>query len=234
MEKEVKENGLFIVFEGLDGSGKTTQVQVINQLLLQAGYSPYLRKEPTYNTIGARIREVSRIANYDQRGMALLYAADRAEHVFEPFFGLIAKRQLGHLVILDRYYLTSCAYQSHTGTPMESIFCMNHETVQAMQPDLTIFIDTSPVECFSRIEKRDCSSNLSEVGMVRIRNNYLQAIGIAEKKGLEKQVAVINGDQDIDSVTSDIMVEITSLLSMKSQFIYEEFELDAMYKKEEK
>ena len=133
--------GKFIVFEGIDGSGKTTVINSVNSYLESIGCSVFLTREPTDNRVGSMIRKfIKGEGDYelDERVIAALFAADRLDHILRPG-GINEKLGAGVNVICDRFWLSSCAYQ--TGAfPMEYILELNKGAMELVQPDLTVYL----------------------------------------------------------------------------------------------
>ena len=101
-----------MVLEGLDGAGTTTQLRMLSERLARDGKQHWATWEPTDGTIGKMLRGIlARDIRAHPRTVALLYAADRSEHVHEPQTGIEARTRNGELVICDRYLFSSLAYQ---------------------------------------------------------------------------------------------------------------------------
>ncbi len=147
--KEPKKNGRFVVIEGIDGAGTTTQTGLLVAALKREGRAALSTREPSDGPVGALIRQIltGRVVGVEGRvpgwsTMALLFAADRMDHVettIEPFI------ESGGIVVSDRYDASSLAYQSVTsgaggGDTVEWIRALN---VHARRPDLTIVVEVS-------------------------------------------------------------------------------------------
>ncbi|MBP9197347.1 MAG: dTMP kinase, partial [Saprospiraceae bacterium] len=99
---------LFIAFEGIDGSGKSTQVKLLAEYLAQSGHKVYTTFEPTDSRIGVMIRDIfNHRMEGDQRVIAALFAADRLNHLLNSQDGILKKLKEGYTVITDRYYFSS-------------------------------------------------------------------------------------------------------------------------------
>src|SRR4051794_32222422 len=150
--------GRFIVFEGLDGSGTTTQVSRLGERLTEAGIRTELTKEPSNGPLGAALRQVidGRV-QLDPASMALAFAADRTDHLFNEHNGVKKLLAEGHWVICDRYVLSSLAYQ-----PSETIDQGWVEKINALaiEPDMTVFLDAQPTVCMERISARSSTDEL--------------------------------------------------------------------------
>ena len=129
----------FIVFEGIDGSGKTTQIKLLADYLLNCNVPHIVTKEPTDGSIGTLARNVVRGAEtLSVEALALLFAADRAEHISREIQPAL---QNGLNVLCDRYVYSNITYQD----------CEPINFHHLLKPNLTIFIDTDPEECHRRI-----------------------------------------------------------------------------------
>lgn len=132
--------GLFIVFEGIDGSGKSTQIQILYDTLVQNGYNPILSREPGGTNLGETLGYW--IKTYPDRlpiTELFLLAAARAEHVAQ-----VIKPALddGRVVLCDRFIASTIAYQGYArGLDIGLINQMNSQSSQNVSPDLTIFLD---------------------------------------------------------------------------------------------
>jgi dTMP kinase len=149
--------GRFIVFEGLDGSGTTTQLVALEAWLVARAHNVLVTHEPSDGAVGRVLRRaidggaIDDQARLDPVTLALAFAADRADHLAAPGTGVNAALDRGLWVLSDRYVFSSLAYQSGQGLPLEWLAGINRF---ARPPDLTIFIDTPPEECLRRIEAR--------------------------------------------------------------------------------
>lgn len=137
--------GLFITFEGTDGSGKTTQIKLLEAYMKKKGYEVVLSREPG----GTRVSEIIRDIILDPRNKEIvpltemiLYAASRAQHVAEIIEPAI---ESGKIVICDRYVDSSYAYQgAGRGVDLKSVADVNRIAVHGTVPDITFFLDIDP------------------------------------------------------------------------------------------
>ena len=139
-----QDKGRFIVFEGIDGSGKSTQIQNISKRLKAENLKVYTTFEPTDGPVGSLIRQMlsGEIAT-DQRTIASLFAADRTDHLTNQKNGIKQKVDQGEIVLCDRYYFSSYAYHAQY-IDMEWVIHANSLNAEILKPDLTIFIDADP------------------------------------------------------------------------------------------
>lgn len=149
--------GLFITLEGPDGSGKSTQIQYIEQFFRRRGIETVFTREPGGTPIGEKLREI--ILDKENREMsdmteALLYAASRAQHVEEKIRPAL---ESGKFVICDRFIDSSIAYQGYGRNLGDSVRVINELAVAGCMPDITFLMELSPEIGKSRIkaESRD-------------------------------------------------------------------------------
>jgi dTMP kinase len=153
--------GRFVVLEGIDGCGKTTQIRALQQWLPMSGLMPSQRelvvtREPGGTAFGEALRDLllhppARLVP-SERAELLLYAADRAQHVAERILPSLAA---GHWVLSDRYSASTAAYQGHgRGLPLEAIEQLERFATQGLQPDLTLWLDLPLEEALRRRSHR--------------------------------------------------------------------------------
>ncbi|RLB97378.1 MAG: dTMP kinase [Deltaproteobacteria bacterium] len=206
-------NGRFIVFEGIDGSGKSTQIKNISRHLKTLDYGVYSTFEPTDGPIGLLIRQMlsGKVAT-DQRTIASLFAADRTDHLVNKVNGIRKKKDQGEVVLSDRYYFSSYAYHAQY-IDMEWVIHVNSLNAEILRPDVTIFIDVDPKVCFERIKSSRSEFEMYEKIdiMEKVRTNYFKAFDIL--KDLEK-VVIIDGNSTMETVENDILHEVKNILKI--------------------
>jgi dTMP kinase len=193
--------GRFIVFEGLDGAGTTTQAKLLAERLQKQGRSVYLAHQPSEGPVGLLTRQIlagrsatmladGRPAVVDERVMALLFAADRLDHLGSQIEPRLLR---GEDVILDRYTLSSLAYQGAS---------ISHEFIQAAnrfarRPDLTLFLYVPAAVALERVRSRGAKLERYETA------NQLQAIEREYNRlvGTLASVVSIDGTRPIPEVT---------------------------------
>lgn len=203
--------GRFIVFEGIDGSGKSTQIKKISRRLEAFNHTVYSTFEPTDGPIGVLIRQMlsGKVAT-DQRTIASLFAADRTDHLVNKENGVRLKVDQGEIVLCDRYYFSSYAYHAQY-IDMEWVIHVNSLNAEILRPDLTIFIDVDPKVCFERIKSSRSNFEMYEKIeiMEKVRANYFKAFdGL---KGLEK-IVIIDGNSNMEIVEDAIFDEVKKVL----------------------
>lgn len=199
------EKGKFIVIEGLDGSGKSTQIKFLAEYLKTCGKKVYVTAEPTEYETGSYIRRIlSESLNKNMYLQAALFLADRLEHITHPEHGIKKYLDDGYTVICDRYYYSSFAYQG-TASDLEWVMKINLECNEIITPDLCIFLDVNPDTCKKRIDTLRNKPELYEKSaelMQKIRQNFLQ---IFDKLKETQKIIVINANLDLDDVKKEII-----------------------------
>lgn len=191
--------GRFLSFEGIDGSGLTTQALLLKNWLQDKGYETYLTKEPTDGPAGLQIRlALSGRLSLTPETLALLFAADRMDHLQND---IIPKIENGVIVICDRYFLSSYAYQS-LDLELEWVERINSK---CMFPDLIFILDAPVLVCRRRMQKQRWHIELyeEEKKLESIRKNYLRIAEDMRRKG--KPVEVVDGNRPKAEVHKDIL-----------------------------
>jgi dTMP kinase len=197
----------FIAFEGIDGSGKSTQVKLLKKKLEQTGQKVYTTFEPTDSPIGKLIREAfSRKTELDNRTIAALFVADRLDHLLNKTNGIIKMLADGYTVITDRYYLSSYAYQSPF-MDLNWVIQANSLSADLLRPDLNIFIDVSPEVGMERINKGREIVEIYETleNQRNVRDKYFEIM--EQLDGVEK-IFVTDGNRPGDVIAGDIWEEV--------------------------
>jgi dTMP kinase len=151
--------GTFITFEGIDGSGKSTQLRLLNNFLRARGCDALVTREPGGTTLGLRLREALLDAHeeVDPLTELLVFAADRAQHVRRK---LLPALESGAVVISDRYADATVAYQgAGRGFPPELISQIVQLATGGLKPELTLLFDVSIEESTSRTTRRSSNSS---------------------------------------------------------------------------
>ncbi len=229
--KENNYRGKLIVFEGLDGSGQTTQAGMLKEWLTEKNQQQaYYTKEPTEGPIGLFIRLALAnrlITSYngkkeplDNYTMALAFAADRMDHLNNE---IKPKLKDGVHVIMDRYYLSSFAYQSLT-VDLKWIIEINKF---AMKPDLTIFLDVPPAICKKRMEIQRWHVELYEElpKLEKVYMNYQRAIRELQLRG--ETIEIVEGNlptKDVHKIVVNIVKDFFSKHIRKTKDSIEEYE----------
>lgn len=189
--------GKFIVFEGLDGSGKSTQAELLAGYLKEKRVKARLTLEPTQYLIGGLVR--SYLA-HDWRStpecLQLLFSADRAYHLDRE---IIPSLKNGDAVVCDRYFFSTFAYGA-LECDLDWLIEANRNFIL---PDLTILLESEPRECIRRMAGERFSVELfeKEEKLVKVRENYHK---IAERFEKETDIRIINGDRAIGEIFEEV------------------------------
>ena len=183
MSNHLPAPGRFIVYEGLDGAGTTTQARLLAERLQAAGRTVYLAHQPSEGPVGLLVRQIlagraattqadGKLSVVDERVMALLFAADRLDHLSSQIEPRLAR---GEDVLLDRYTLSSLAYQGST---------VSHDFIgqvnrYARKPDLTLFLYVPSHVAFERVKARGTRLERYEtpVQLSAIEREYSRQVG---------------------------------------------------------
>lgn len=203
--------GKFIAFEGLDGSGITTQAELLRGWLQGRGIECYLTKEPTDGPAGSIIRlALARRLSLHPDVLALFFATDRLDHLVND---ILDKLKIGITVISDRYVLSSLAYQSVESDPL----WLRNLNSRFRTPDLTILIDTPIEMCLKRMQRQRWHIELYEEAgkLENVRKNYLQFAREFIMSG--ERIAVVDGARSIDVVHRDVTRVVQALYRKRRQ-----------------
>lgn len=207
----MKKKNLFIVFEGLEGSGKSTQAGLLASRMLEAGYQIKATREPGGTRIGELIRQITHSKdNVDLTAVAESYlmAASRAQHVREIIRPALDS---GKIVISDRFVGSSLAYQGY-GRELgeEKIAALNKMAVEEIAPDMVIFLDVLPEIGFKR------RNGTSKIDRLDLQQNdfYLRVYGgYKELAGKNKdKYFIVDSSKPIEEVAGIIWKKVKTLL----------------------
>jgi len=187
---------MFIVFEGLDGSGSTTQAALLARNLEKQGKDVVQTKEPTTGVIGSLVRKyLQHEHSTSAKSLQLLFASDREDHLHRL---VRPSLESGKIVISDRYFLSSIAFGAKNNKEFEWLCSLYGDF---KKPDITFLLKVKPSECIKRIESRGAEKELfeKEEVLTRVWENY-------EK--LSKRfdnVHVIDGIMSIEEIEKTIL-----------------------------
>ncbi|MFH1575832.1 MAG: dTMP kinase [Candidatus Nealsonbacteria bacterium] len=198
--------GKFIVFEGLDGSGQSTQAVLLKDFLTQKGLEVVLTKEPTLDSeAGKKIRQaLDKILEVTPRTLQELFTQDRKEHLEKL---VIPSLKEGKIVISDRYFFSTFAYGVFSGLDLNWLMKINDEF---LIPDLTFILKVRPETCVARIEKRGTAKTLFEEAekLSRVWQTYAILPNHIEN------VYMIDGEKSIEEVFAEVKSLVHSKLSI--------------------
>ena len=200
--------GLFITFEGADGCGKTTQLNLLKEYLEQKGYDVILTREPGAKGLGIKIREI--LLNYDgevsNRCESFLFLADRAQNIDIIVNPTIKE---GKIVLCDRHTDSSVAYQGYgRGLDIEQIKTLNNLATGGKTPDLTLVFDVDIETSMKRVgNEKDRMESAGVEFFNRVRNGYLE---IAKQE--PERIKVIDSTKSIEDVHNQVLQVIEQIL----------------------
>lgn len=199
-------SGRFLAFEGTDGCGKTTQVRLLGDRLAKAGVPHLLVREPGGTELGEAVRPVILLgAEMHPRSELLLYLAARAALVEEKILPALAE---GTLVVADRYFLSSLAYQGYgRGIPIEEVAGVVQFATQGLKPDLTILLEVSAATRLERSRRRspDRIEGADEAFHERVRLGYA---ALAEADPSIERVDASRGVRAVHRAIVDILKRV--------------------------
>lgn len=207
--------GLFIVMEGPDGSGKTTQINLLEQYLKEAGYECLITREPGGTVIGEEVREL--ILNPEYKEMSpvtemLLYAASRAQLVHEVIGPTL---EAGRIVISDRFVDSSIVYQGIArNLGISTVAAVNAPGIGIYRPDGIFFIDLSEEE---GIRRKKNQKKLDRMEQESIDFHHLVSEGYRKVLAERPEVIKIDGGKDIDVIQKKIRNHVDELLKKKNR-----------------
>lgn len=202
---------LFIALEGIDGSGKSTQIDLLKSNLENAGHKVYTTFEPTDGPIGKLIRDIfNHRIEADQRSIAGLFVADRLEHILNKKNGMLKKLEEGFTVITDRYYFSSYAYHG-VHMPVDWVIQSNSLAAGILRPDLNIFIDIDPETGMDRIRKGRNSLELFETleNQKKVRDKYFEVLEMLKN---EENVFITNGNRFQEEIAAEIWQKVKTIV----------------------
>ncbi|MBR1742689.1 MAG: dTMP kinase [Lachnospiraceae bacterium] len=209
-----EKKGRFITFEGIDGSGKSTQIKLLKErILTETEDNCYDTFEPSKGPVGALLRQfLSGRMKTDERTMAALFASDRLDHLFNETDGICQKINQGIHVLCDRYLLSNYAYQGKQDS-LDWVISLNAKAEEALRPDCHIFIDVTPEVALQRIEAGRYHREIyeTEEQLTKIRSSYLSLFRLLSNK---ETIIVINGNQSVEKIADDIWNQVSELFSI--------------------
>ena len=203
--------GIFIAFEGGEGTGKSTQSKMLKKWLEQEGEEVVLSREPGGTDLGQGLRKIllgHETGAISPRAEALLYAADRAHHVFSVIRPALDR---GEVVITDRYFDSSIAYQG-AGRVLQpnEVARISRWATESLFPTLTIIIDMPAEVGLGRLKSRDRLEAEPLAFHERVRNEFLQIASMDPERYL-----IVDGLQAIDEIHEQIISRVGELPALK-------------------
>lgn len=203
--------GLFIVIEGIDGAGKTTQAELLRAHLEAKGRRVVRTAEPTAFPSGVELRAAlgGKIKKTECE-MACMFVLDRIAHNTHPTEGIEALLSEGYDIICDRYYYSTLAYQGQS-TDYEWVKAMNLSCPEIRKPDICIYLDLTPKQSLERITRDRDSVEIyeNEETLLKVRNAFFK---VFEDIGESENIAVIDAYRTVDEIFLDIRSKIDATI----------------------
>lgn len=205
--------GLFITFEGTEGSGKTTVIEKVEQYYLEKGYKVIRTREPGGSKIAEDIRNVILDVNntaMDSITEAMLYAASRRQHLVEKVTPYLEK---GYIVLCDRFIDSSLAYQGYArGLGIDKVYQLNLIATNGILPDVTIYIDVKPEVGLSRIKSNNREENRLDKESIKFHENVYEGYHQVSLM-FKERFKVINGEQEREAVYNDTINVLNNIIN---------------------
>jgi dTMP kinase len=208
----VKEKGYFISFEGIDGSGKSTQIQKLARFLETLGFDVIITREPGGSVGAEEIRNLLLQGNVDRWSAEteiLLFTAARRDHLERI---ILPAMEDDKIVICDRFTDSTRMYQGMRGPNLRNLVDMLNEKIINCDPDLTIVIDIDPQISLKRAKSRETvEERFEDFGVemqLNMRNGFIELA-----KEFSNRIEVVNGQQSVDDLSKDICSIVKAKLS---------------------
>ena len=208
----MKEKGYFISFEGIDGSGKSTQIQKLARFLETLGFDVLITREPGGSVGGEEIRNLLLQGNVDRWSAEteiLLFTAARRDHLERI---ILPAMEDDKIVICDRFTDSTRMYQGMRGPNLRNLVDMLNEKIINCDPDLTIVIDIDPQISLKRAKSRETvEERFEDFGVemqLNMRNGFIELA-----KEFSNRIEVVNGQQSVDDLYNDICSIVKARLS---------------------
>ena len=207
-------SGRFIVFEGIDGAGKTTQIGLLARRLEEQGREVVTTAEPTGHPAGKLLRRaLAGEFPTTPSELAALFTADRIAHNSDPETGLCRLLADGKTVLCDRYYYSTLAYQGAL-TDADWTVQLNLGCPDIRCPDLCIFLDLTPEESMERILGNRTSLEIFETKeqLARIRGSFFEVFDRLRASGRNERIAVVSAAGTPEEVAARIAAAVEEIL----------------------
>ena len=208
----MKNKGYFISFEGIDGSGKSTQIQKLAEFLGALDFDIVITREPGGSVGGEEIRNLLLQGNVDRWSAEteiLLFTAARRDHLERIILPALEE---GKIVICDRFADSTRMYQGMRGPNLRNLVDSLNEKVIKFDPDLTILIDINPEISLKRAKSRKTvEERFEDFGVelqMKMRKGFIELA-----KEFSNRIEVVNGQQSADNLTQDICSLVKAKIS---------------------
>jgi len=208
----VKDKGYFISFEGIDGSGKSTQIKKLARFLETLDFDVIITREPGGSVGGEEIRNLllqGQVERWSAETEILLFTAARRDHLERIILPAIDD---GKIVLCDRFTDSTRMYQGMRGPNLRNLVDMLNEKVINRDPDLTIIIDIDPEISLKRAKSRKTAEErFEDFGVelqVKMRKGFIELA-----KEFSNRIELVNGQQSVDRLAQDICSLVKAKLS---------------------
>lgn len=202
---------LFIAFEGIDGSGKSSQINFLQEKLIQHQHKVHQTCEPSTGPIGRMIRDIfTGKMEGDHHTIAGLFVADRLHHLLNKNDGILLQMERGHTVLTDRYVFSSYAYQG-AHVDLNWVIAANAESQRILRPDLYIFLDITVDTAIDRLNR---GREYMELFETRENLEKVQAIyhDILDWFKDEQQILIVDGSKSQEVIAEEIWQTVRPML----------------------
>ena len=207
-----EQRGRFIVFEGIDGAGKTTQIARLEAKLRAEGRRVMVTAEPTVSVTGGLLRDaLGGISKRTAGEMAALFVLDRIFHNVNPVTGIEKMLADGVDVICDRYYYSSLAYQG-SETDFDWVANMNLNCPEIRRPDCCIFLDLTPEQSLARINADRVSREIyeEESRLQAVRDKFYHVFDLLRERDV---ICVIDASGSVDEVAVRVVSAVEEVFA---------------------
>ncbi|MGH7901282.1 MAG: dTMP kinase [Thermodesulfobacteriota bacterium] len=205
---------MFVTFEGIEGSGKSTQAKLLQEFLELKGYKVTITREPGWGAMGKLMRRMlleEREMILDPMAELCLFCADRAQHVKDL---ILPKLKEGEFVICDRFYDSTIVYQGYARRlDLALVKKLAKASALGLEPELTILLNIPVEKGLSRLGDRDGKNKLDEEPLdfhERVRQGYMLIA-----KNEQNRVKIFNAAKDIKVLQDEIRILVLGLLTSK-------------------
>tara|TARA_Y100001933_G_scaffold251839_1_gene290008 strand:+ start:546 stop:1172 length:627 start_codon:yes stop_codon:yes gene_type:complete len=208
----LKQKGYFISFEGIDGSGKSTQIELLAKFLKNLSFEVVITREPGGSVGGEQIRNLLLQGETDRWSAEteiLLFTAARRDHLERIILPALGD---GKIVICDRFTDSTRMYQGMRGSNLRNLVELLNEKVIKRDPDLTIIIDINPETALKRAKSRKTvEERFEDFGVdlqIKMRQGFIKL-----SKEFNNRIEVVDGQQSVDELTQDICTLVKAKIS---------------------
>ena len=207
-----EQRGKFIVFEGIDGAGKTTQITLLADKLRAEGHRVMVTAEPTVSVTGGLLRDaLGGISPRTAGEMAAMFVLDRIFHNVNPVTGIEKMLADGVDVICDRYYYSSLAYQG-SETDFDWVAGMNLNCPEIRRPDCCIFLDLTPEQSLARISAGRVSREIyeEESRLQAVRDKFYHVFDLLRERDT---IRIIDASGTVDDVAERVALAVEEVFA---------------------